>query len=162
MQLPYDLDLTASREPIILLAPDGTEVSRAFTHGAEIPAAIALFKTGNGPIPVLKQDGSVVSSTNMVSPGDTIRLFVVGLGATNPGIQAGVLPDPSAPVSPVGSTQVEVGGKVATVLRQALNPNWIGVTDLDIQVPKLASGLQLLGLQTGPERVYMIPIWVTN
>ena len=160
VQLPYDLDLTGSHAPIIFLAPDGMEISRGFTPGTEIPAAIALFTNGNGRAPVLKQDGSVVSSTNTVSPGDTIRLFVVGAGVTNPPMQPGLLPDPASVVSPVAQVQVQIDGKDATVLRQALDPNFIGVTDLDVQVPKLASGLEFLGLQTGSERVDLIQIWV--
>ena len=162
VQLPYDLDLTANHAPIIFLAPDGTEISRGITYGAEIPSAIALFTTGNGRASVLKQDGSVVSSTNTVSPGDTIRLFVVGTGVTNPPIQPGLLPDPASTVAPVAQVQVQIGGKPATVLRQALDPSLIGVTDLDVQVPKLASGLEFLGLQTGPERVDLIQIWVAS
>jgi uncharacterized protein (TIGR03437 family) len=155
VQLPYDLDLTASHAPIIFLAPDGTEISRGTTYGAEIPAAIALFNTGNGlntgnASPVLKQDGSVVSSTNTVSPGDTIRLFVVGTGVTTPPFKPGLLPDPASTVSPVAQVQAQIGGKSAAVLRQALDPNFIGVTDLDVQVPKLAPAWSCWVCRPGP------------
>jgi uncharacterized protein (TIGR03437 family) len=63
-------------------------------------------------------------------------------------------------VSPVAQVQVQIGGRTTTVLRQVFDPNFVGVTDLDVQVPKLALGLELLGLQTGPERVDLIQIWV--
>jgi uncharacterized protein (TIGR03437 family) len=160
VQLPYDLDLTANHAPVIFLGPDGTEISRGLTIGAEIPAAVALRITDDGPAPVLKQDGSVVSPTNMVSPGDTIRLSVVGAGVTNPPIPTGLLPNPGSTVSTYAQVQVQIAGKDATVVRQALDPNLIGVTDLDVQVPWLAPGLELLGFQAGPERVYRVQIWV--
>jgi uncharacterized protein (TIGR03437 family) len=162
VQIPYDIDLTAHNAPIQLFAPDGTEISRSITYGAEIPAAVALFDAGRGPTPAFKTDGSAISSTNTVRPGDTIRLLVVGAGLTNPPIQTGILPDPSTTVSPVASIQVQIGGKTTTVVRRALDPYLIGVTDLDVLVPSLAPGLNMMGLQTGIERVDLIQVWIGN
>jgi uncharacterized protein (TIGR03437 family) len=162
VQLPYDIDLTPPVAPLIMLAPDGTEMSKTTIFGGPAAAAIGIFNTGQGSQAVFKQDGSVVSSSNPVSPGDTIRLYVIGAGGTKPPIAAGLLPDPDATVSPIATIDAEIAGKTATVLRQALDPAFIGVTDLDLRVPKVAAGLQMLGLQSGADRVDLIQIWIAN
>ena len=160
IQLPYDLDLTGQHQPVNFVAPDGTVVSSASTYGVEQPTAIAFFNSGSTYNTVLKSDGSAVSSANPVAPGDTIHFPIVGAGVTNPPIIAGLLPPANTTVSPTAAIQVAIGGVTATVAQQVLDSQWIGVTDLYIEVPNVASGLEMVGLQSGGIRVDLIPIWV--
>ena len=44
----------------------------------------------------------------------------------------------------------------------ALSPVAVGVTDLQIVIPSVASGQHWLGLTSGDSRIYLIPVWVEN
>ncbi len=162
VQIPYGIDLTAHGEPIVFLAPDGSVVSSAPTYQSEAATALAFWDIGQGFQVALKADGSTVTAANPVASGDTVRVTLIGAGVTNPAIAEGLLPDPGAIISPTAVLQVAIGGKAATILGQHLDANVIAVTDLDVQVPALGSGLAWLGIQFGGSRIDLIPVWIAN
>ncbi len=162
VQFPYDLDLEGTQGSVDLISSDGTVLARAALYGRETRASVGLPTSFPAATLVTRSDGSVLSAGNPVYPGETIRLSVVGTGATDPPIAAGELPAEGAVVTPSVVIRAGIGGKPAPVLRQTLSHKLIGVTDLEIQVPWLATGLHLLGLETEWSRVNMIPVWVSN
>ena len=162
VQIPYGIDLAAHGEPIAFLAPDGSVVSSAPTDQSETPTALTLWNIGQGVRVALKGDGSAVAAANSVASGDIVRVTLTGTGVTNPPIAEGLLPDPGVTISPTALLQVTIGGKPATILGQHLDANVIAVTDLDVQVPALGSGLAWLGIQFGASRIDLIPVWIAN
>ena len=162
VQIPYGIDLAAHGEPIAFLAPDGSVVSSTPTNQSEAPTALTLWNIGQGVRVALKADGSAVTAANPVASGDIVRVTLTGAGVTNPPIAEGLLPDPGVTVSPTAVLQVAIGGKPATIVGQHLDANVIAVTDLDLQVPTLGSGLAWLGIQFGASRIDLIPVWIAN
>jgi uncharacterized protein (TIGR03437 family) len=162
VQIPYGIDLAAHGEPIAFLAPDGSVVSSASTYQSEAATALTLWNIGQGFQVALKADGSAVTAANPVASGDIVRVTLTGTGVTNPPIAEGLLPDPGVTISPTAMLQVAIGGKPATILGQHLDANVIAVTDLDVQVPALGSGLAWLGIQFGASRIDLIPVWIAN
>jgi uncharacterized protein (TIGR03437 family) len=160
IQFPYDLDLTSSGTTIDVVAGDGTIFATVQDFRSPQPASIGFVSSAVVPSGPVKPDGTLVSADNPVRPGDTIRLSVAGTGVTGPVIDIGVLPDPGAVIIPAVNIRAAIGGKPASVSRQALSSSYIGVTDLDIVVPNVAPGLQMLGLATPTSVLYKIPVWV--
>ncbi len=159
VQFPYDLDVSAQGElRLNFVAPDGTVISTGWIAGEPMATSITMFN--ERPNVAFKPNGSIVSSRNPVSPGDTVVLFIVGAGVTSPPISAGLLPGLGEAVSPTAAIQVAVGGVPATILRQVLDAGLIGVTDLHIKVPNAADGLEMLGIASGDSRIDTIPIWI--
>lgn len=97
-------------------------------------------------------DYSVVSSSNPAKPGETIQIYVTGLGATNPTIQDGAA-GPTNPFSYTTNTfTIDVGGtSTATPAFVGLAPALAGLYQINVQIPTgLAPGTYLLGI-TGPD-----------
>ena len=161
IQFPYDLDLTASRQPVNFTAPDNTILGGAPTYGVEQPTFLSRYSPAS-PSVVWKADGSLVSADNPVVPGDVIHLQIVGAGVTNPPIAAGLLPASQTLVSPTAAIQASIGGVPAAITQRSLDPQLIGVTDVYIEVPAVASGQQLLGLQAADSNVTLVPVWAVG
>jgi uncharacterized protein (TIGR03437 family) len=80
-------------------------------------------------------DSSLVTGYNPATAGETLRLFVTGLGPTKPGIDPGQ-PFPANPLAIVNSlVEVTVNGKSATVLAAAGLPGAVDRYYVDFQVP---------------------------
>ena len=83
------------------------------------------------------QDGSYATITpqNPARPGETILLYVNGLGEVNPPVSDGV-PAPSDPLSKaVGAPIAVVDGEQATVGFAGLSPTLIGVYAMTVTIP---------------------------
>ncbi|HWD97779.1 MAG TPA: hypothetical protein VG345_02020 [Bryobacteraceae bacterium] len=98
-------------------------------------------------------DYSVVSKTNPAQPGETIQLYVTGLGNVSPANPDGAA-GPTNPFSvPTNTFTVDVGGTTvpAPMPFIGLAPALAGLYQINFQIPSgLASGTYLLGIQ-GPD-----------
>ncbi len=85
-------------------------------------------------------------------PGEVVRAYVTGLGATDPVVANGM----PAPASPLARTLVKpdmvVGGQAANVVESVLAPGEIGVYRVSFKLPAV-DGIQSLGLGIGGEAV---------
>jgi len=81
-----------------------------------------------------------------VAAGDTIEIYGVGFGVTDPTVEAG-LPSPSLPLAKAVQTpHVVIGGRDAVVTFAGLAPGYAGVYHVNVIVPAgLTSGMQTLG-----------------
>ncbi|MDQ6758859.1 MAG: hypothetical protein M3Z32_03200 [Acidobacteriota bacterium] len=108
---------------------------------------------GIGYAAALHSDFSVVSPSNPAQAGETLSVFLTGLGAVNPAVADGV-PGPSSPLSVVSnSIGVFIGGKQASSTFTGLAPQLIGLYQINVQVPAgVASGNAPLQV-SGPDFV---------
>jgi uncharacterized protein (TIGR03437 family) len=95
------------------------------------PALFSLNNSGSGPAAALHVGGSIISTTNPASAGEYISLYATGLGATTPagGLDVAVL-----------TPQVTVGGVQAAVTFAGRAPGFVGLDQINIQIPGGVTG----------------------
>jgi uncharacterized protein (TIGR03437 family) len=119
-----------------------------------VPAAPGVLSYNDGPTPPYVQNGahlvaqhsadfSLVSSSSPAKPGEYLVMYLVGLGATNPSVASGAATPPS-PYHPVTlQPTVTVGGQSANVAFAGLSPYFVGLYQINLQVPASATAGEL-------------------
>lgn len=99
------------------------------------PGIFTLTSNGLGPGAVEHADGSVVTAEKPAQPGETLAMFVTGLGPVKPTIADGAA-GPVEPLSKVTSTVlVRVNGALAKVTYSGLAPFLAGLYQVNFEVP---------------------------
>lgn len=150
IQIPYETTAT-QQTPIIL------NVNNAYTVPLMleiVPAAPGVLSALDGPTPPSVQngahiiaqhsaDGSLVTSSSPAKPGEYLVMYLVGMGATNPPVASGA-ETPGTPLSTVTSQPtVTVGSQTSNVVFAGLTPFFVGLYQIDFQVPMGASSGEL-------------------
>lgn len=90
---------------------------------------------GTGYAAALHSNYSVVSPSNPAQPGETIQVYVTGLGAVTPSVTDGSA-GPSNPLSYTNNTiMADINGTAASVGFSGLAPGFAGVYQLNITIP---------------------------
>jgi uncharacterized protein (TIGR03437 family) len=100
------------------------------------PGVFTLNQAGFGAGAVLHADYSLVTPQNPARIGETVLVFLTGLGATNPPVPDGA----AGPVQPLSKVvdpnlQVFVDGQNAPIAFGGLAPGLAGLYQLNVQVP---------------------------
>lgn len=97
------------------------------------------------------QNYSLVSASNPAHPLDTLVVYLVGMGATNPAVLSGQ-PAPGLPnlaqttVQPV----VKINNQTATIVYAGLTPTYVGLYQIDFTVPStVTAGTASLTISQG-------------
>jgi uncharacterized protein (TIGR03437 family) len=107
---------------------------------ATAPGIFSLSQNGLGPGAVLKSDYTVVSASNPVQRGDTVLVFMTGLGSVSPAVPDGAAA-PTAPLSTVNAqVNVYIGGVPAPVIFRGLAPGFASLYQLNVTAPAGAPG----------------------
>jgi uncharacterized protein (TIGR03437 family) len=103
-----------------------------------LSSAVGLFTTqtnGRGQVLALNQNGTVNSVSNPAPAGSYVALYAEGLGAVTPAVKEGTIA-PTQPLSTVNApVTVVIGGLSAPVAYAGLAPGFIGLYQLNVQVP---------------------------
>jgi uncharacterized protein (TIGR03437 family) len=103
--------------------------------GATAPGVLTQSQNGLGYGDAVHPDGTLVNAQNPAKPGETVSLFLTGLGAVNPAISDGAV-GPTNPYSVSASTITAfVGGTSAPVGYSGLAPTLAGLYQLNITIP---------------------------
>ncbi|HUB82346.1 MAG TPA: hypothetical protein VMB03_26295 [Bryobacteraceae bacterium] len=112
-------------------------------------AAPAVFLTGTagpqtGLATIFRADnGQLVTPTNPVRPGDTLVIYLTGMGPTSPAVQAGLQTPPTLLTSVTQAPELSLGSSSLSILYAGLVPGSLsGLYQINASVPKtgLASG----------------------
>jgi uncharacterized protein (TIGR03437 family) len=99
-------------------------------------------------------DGTVVTSANPAKVGETVAMYLTGLGAVSPAVTAGTAA-PSSPLSQVvQSVSVLIDGVPAKIVFQGLAPTLGGLYQLNVTIPS--------GVTTGSSVDIEITTWLDN
>lgn len=99
------------------------------------PGVFTVPSGGVGYAAALHPDYSLVSSASPAHAGETISLYVTGLGAVSPAVADGA-PGPTSPYSLASSTfVVYIGGVQATTSYVGLAPQLVGLYQINAQIP---------------------------
>jgi uncharacterized protein (TIGR03437 family) len=99
------------------------------------PGVLTQSQNGLGYGDVVHQDGSLVNAKNPAKIGETVSVFVTGLGAVNPSIPDGAA-GPTNPLSNASATiAAYIGGVQATITYAGLAPQLAGLYQINLTVP---------------------------
>ena len=148
-QIPWSV-AGASQAQIVVTNESG---SGAAVSANLAPAAPAIF-TFDGKQAIASIAATRTSTANpgqiarIARPGEYLRLYVTGLGAVTNTPATGAAADATLTVTPTLSTTttlptVTVGGVPALVsfaglAPQGINPDWVGVYEVDLRIPATA------------------------
>lgn len=150
IQIPYEV--TATQQVPLLLSVNNALTLPQMVN--VVPATPGVLSMDDGPNTSSPQNGahiiaqhsdfSLVSSSNPAKPGEFLIMYLVGLGATNPSVASGA-PAPSTPPLATVTVQpvVTVGSQPATVAFAGLSPGFVGLYQINFQVPSSASSGEL-------------------
>jgi uncharacterized protein (TIGR03437 family) len=133
-QLPFQVDGNVT---MILRTPGGVSDNFNLTI---LPTAPGVFRNATAgtqqdlPAVYRARNGLLVTASNPVHRGDTISIYLTGLGRTSPAVEAGV-PAPDPPVSVVVAPVVTLAGVDLPVEFAGLSPGSIGVYQINVRVP---------------------------
>jgi len=103
------------------------------------PGLFSLGQSGNGQGVVLDLRYRLVDAANPARPGDTIQIFATGLGPVSNRPASGAA-SPAAPLATTLSTPtVNIGGAAAPVVFSGLTPGYVGLYQVNAQVPANAA-----------------------
>ncbi len=127
------------------------------------PGIFTISNNGLGDGAILHADYSVVSQANPALAGETVQVFLTGLGAVSPGVQDGAAAPGKAPFAQVvAPLNVYVGGlPAASIQFKGLAPGLAGLYQVNVQIPaNLGPGPQSLAMQTPDGFTEMVDVWI--
>jgi uncharacterized protein (TIGR03437 family) len=107
---------------------------------ATSPGIFSLAQSGIGPAAVLKSNFTVVSAANPARRGDTILIYLTGLGAVNPPVADGAAASSTTLSNALAAVNVFIGGVQAEVTFKGLAPGFAGLYQINAVVPATAPG----------------------
>jgi uncharacterized protein (TIGR03437 family) len=154
LQVPYNVTAAAPQQvPIILSVNNALTLPQTLNIVAATPGVLS-YDNGSTPPSVQNgalikaqhsSDGSLVTSASPAQPGEYLVMYLVGMGATNPGVASGAeSPGPPSLASAIAQPTVTVGSEPSTVLFAGLTPGFVGLYQIDFQVPTNAPSGQLV------------------
>jgi len=141
-QMPFNVEGNVT---MILRTPGG--ISDNFNLQVR-PGAPGVFRSSVGTladVPTLIRDrnGEFVTLSNPIHRGDTIVIFLTGLGRTNPVIDAGTPAPGDPPLTTLVEPRVTLAGIDLPIIFAGLSPGQVGVYQINAEVP----GFVPLGVQ---------------
>ncbi len=108
-----------------------------------VPVAPGVVAFPDGSLVAQHSDYSLVSSTSPAKPGETLTIYLVGMGATSVTVPSGAASpaDPLAVVS--NSAQVTIDGQTAQTVFTGLTPGGVGLYQINLTVPPTAKAGKL-------------------
>lgn len=146
IQIPFQATGT-QQMPIVLSVNNALTLPQMLSI---VPATPGVLSKDDGPSSSAPQNGahiiaqhsadySLVTSSNPAKPGEYLIMYLVGMGATNPPVASGAASPSSPPASVTLQPTVTVGSQTATVEFAGLTPGFVGLYQVNFQVP---AGLQ--------------------
>jgi adhesin/invasin len=99
-----------------------------------------IFTTGSNQAVALNPDNSVADNTHPAKVGTVLVMYVTGLGALDHPLPTGS-PASSNPLSNAKTVPtVTVGAAKAVVSFAGMTPGFVGLGQINFEIPKLANG----------------------
>jgi uncharacterized protein (TIGR03437 family) len=150
IEIPADATAT-QQTPIVLSVNNALTLPLMLNI---VPATPGVLSSDDGPTRPSLQNGahiiaqhsadfSLVTSSNPAKPGEYLVMYLVGMGATNPAVASGAA-SPTSPLAKVtAQPTVMLDSQSCTVTFAGLTPNFVGLYQIDFQVPSNAKSGEL-------------------
>jgi uncharacterized protein (TIGR03437 family) len=148
-QAPFELN--GQFQAPVELTYNGVTIQSSIAVQAANPAIFTVSNQPTGPAIALNQDGTLNSAANPAPAGSIVVLYATGTGQTAPpGLDGDEPPDAALPV-PKLPVLVTIGSENAEIFYAGDAPGFVGLTQLNIGVPKsiVGGGAQPITLEVG-------------
>jgi uncharacterized protein (TIGR03437 family) len=133
-QVPFELPVN-TRPQLIVKGGSFVTVPETITVATARPGIFTTTQDGKGQGVIMDAGNVLVDSANPAKAGDVVVVYCTGLGATNPAVRSGE----AAPAGPlakvVTAVQVMIGGQPAVVHYAGLTPGFVGLYQVNVQIP---------------------------
>jgi uncharacterized protein (TIGR03437 family) len=115
--------------------------NQAASNSIEVPVAatapgiFTMNQNGVGPGAILHKDFTLVSTAHPAKPGETVLVYLTGLGAVNPPVADGTAGSGNPLSKAVATPDVFIGGIQAAVAYAGLAPLYPGLYQMNVTVP---------------------------
>ncbi len=145
--VPYMVSGTTAS--VVVKNSTGTSNTVSVPLAPTSPGIYSVDYSGAGAGVILHADYSVVNAASPAKQGETVLVYLTGLGAVTPGVADGIAA-PSTPLSTVNlnSQQLTVlmDGKTAAVQFAGLAPGFPGLYQLNVTIPNGLTSLGQVGI----------------
>jgi len=133
-QVPFEL--TPGTKPSVVVTVKGVAAPPdEITLADAQPGIFTVDQSGSGQGAILDDSYKLVSPANPIKAGDMVQVFCTGLGRTDPPVTSGTA-SPSGPVATVvTAVTATIGGINAPVHFAGLAPGFVGLYQVNVQVP---------------------------
>ena len=133
-QIPYSIDGNAT---IVLRTPGGVSDNYNVQIRTTAPTVFrnAVGGTQTVATVVRTKNSELVTLSNPVRRGESLVVYLTGMGRTFPAIEAGIPGPNDPPLRTQIQPKVFIGGKEMGVRFAGLSPGQVGVYQIDAQVP---------------------------
>ncbi|MBK7930713.1 MAG: choice-of-anchor D domain-containing protein [Bryobacterales bacterium] len=132
-QVPFEVPPGITAEAVV--ERDGVPSPAETVSVNEFAPAVFLNAATQEPIATRYPDNAVITSANPARPGDVLILYLTGVGGLTSRPTTGqATPGSPLPESRLPAT-VTLGGQPVTVLYAGLSPFFIGLAQLNLQLP---------------------------
>jgi uncharacterized protein (TIGR03437 family) len=120
----------------------------SFTVSPAAPGVLYVADT-NHAIAQNYSDWSLNQPSQPAKPGDWVVVYLTGLGATNEKLETGAPAPADRVLRPLAPATVTLGGQSVANLAIGLVPGFVGLGQLNLQIPDVAAGEQPLEVRLG-------------
>jgi uncharacterized protein (TIGR03437 family) len=148
--IPYSVSSDPSVPITFQVINNGTPSNTVNGYaGATSPGSFTVGANGISDGAITHADGTLVTAASPAKPGETVALYISGLGAVDKTVTAGA-PAPSNPLANMSAlVAVYVGDQQATVQFSGLAPTLGGLYQINLTIPSgAASGSQFIEILT--------------
>jgi uncharacterized protein (TIGR03437 family) len=140
VQLPWEIGTGSGVVNVMVTTPNGTSAPVAVDFAPSMPGVFSAPIAGklyavavNFPDNALAWPQGQVPGSHPATAGDTLVIYATGMGAVDHTPVDGGIPGPLA--NTVATPTVLIGGVPGEVLFSGLSPQFVGVNQLNVQVP---------------------------
>jgi uncharacterized protein (TIGR03437 family) len=121
---------------------------------ATSPGVYSLDQSGSGNGAILHADFSLVNDASPATAGETVLIYLTGMGTTNPPVPDGTAGTVTTLYKSVSDVAIYVGGKTGTVSFNGLAPGFPGLYQINVALPTVLPGTGRLPLAVGTGNAY--------
>ncbi len=123
-----------------IVVTNGSTASNTVTVpvAATSPGIYALDQSGTGAGAIEHANGAVVSAANPANPGETVVVFLTGMGAVTPAIADGTA-STGTPLNKTVQPIVYIADQQAAVMFSGLAPGFPGLYQINVTIPMTIS-----------------------
>ena len=132
IQIPWEL---AGQSQLTVLLHNQAGAPQTVTLTSFAPGIFSMNAMGTGQGAILDSNYKLVDAANPTTAGNTLQIFCTGLGAVSDPPPDGSPAPSSPPSTTLTMPTVTIGGGSAAVLFSGLAPGFVGLYQVNVEVP---------------------------